>query len=176
MVETVNRITQAISRVLMVIAIGSLVIMTTLISVMVVTRYGFGYVIRGTEEMTLLLMIWSALLGAAVVVRERQHICVTFLVRRFPIAVQCGLRVLFSLVILVYLVYLTRYGVIQAIRNLADRSSALQIPMFWWYTAIYVSSGLMILFVIGNLINDISCITTPKAAASVEAVSGKEEI
>jgi TRAP-type transport system small permease protein len=159
-----QRISEIVVKALMGISMAFLALMTILVFTMVVTRYLFGYVFRGTEELSLLLLLWVALLGAAVIIRRRDHIAVNYFLNLIPEGPRTLIEMAFSVMILWYLTVLTKYAVVHAIRNIDNYSTALGISMFWAYSAIYVGSGLMIIFVLFNLFEDIVKIFRRKGA------------
>jgi TRAP-type C4-dicarboxylate transport system permease small subunit len=164
MLLIIRRISDITVKMLLGISMTFLALMTILVFTMVVTRYLFGYVFRGTEELSLLLLLWVALMGAAVVIRRRDHIAVNYFLNLIPEGPRTIIEMAFSALILWYLGVLTKYAVVHAFRNMDNYYTAMGISMFWAYSAIYVGSGLMIFFVFLNLVEDIVKILQRKGA------------
>lgn len=62
-----------------------LVVMTFVTIYRVTTRYFFNFTPSWTEELSCILMIWLAMIGLAVGVRERMHLGITVFYDRFPV-------------------------------------------------------------------------------------------
>lgn len=115
--------------------------MTLIVWAQIFFRYVLGDGIVWAEEIAKFMMVWMALLGAAVVYYEGGHIAITFFISRRP-----GLRyiqmfhtllgaVLFGLLIF--------YGIKYASFGLMSISPASGIKRFWPYLAIPVGGGFL---------------------------------
>ena len=106
------------------------------------------YVLRlGTpwaEEIALYLMVWVALMGASSVSRERKHVSIIVITRRLSPRAAALLRLIVSLLVLVFLAVLLVEGLIYALRFWDSRSPATGISRTWAYLALPVGSLLMI--------------------------------
>ncbi len=149
---------------LMVVCMTFMGVMTLTVFAMVVSRYCIGFVFSWSEELTLLLMVWLSLLGAVVVLRRREHIRLGFFFDRLPRSLQAGINILFSLLSTSYLLVLSKYSFHTAMNNLDVRSPTLGLPLFFAYGAVMVSSGLMVLFSLLNLFDDVKGLLSPKGA------------
>lgn len=111
------------------------ILLTGVMTVTVLVGVFFRYVIRDplgwTEALARYLMIWGALLAVSVGIRDREHVGLTFVVNWLPLKVARVLNFLTGLVILFFLVELTRRGWTMAINGLEQESLALGITMFW---------------------------------------------
>lgn len=132
--------------------------MTLVILALVLSRYLFLYSFPWAEELTKYLMVWMALLGAAVILRQDEHIRVNYFFNLLPKNVATVVQIIFRLLIIVYFVVLCKQGFTTAISMWIIKSPGLGVSMFWPYSAIYVTAALMIIFAVNNLFDDLSTI------------------
>jgi len=115
------------------------------------TRYILGNQASWSEELARLLMVWLALLGAALVCREERHLGLDVLVRSWPEEVQLWGRLFSHLAVFLFAVIIMTWGGLQLV---GDRFAsgqtlpALGIARAWFYLALPVSGMLTSLFVI----------------------------
>lgn len=124
---------------------GALVVLIALLmSVQVFTRYVLHYPLTWGDELVSLAFTWLSFLGAAVALKHRGHIGLTFLVelcppgpRRVWIAVIGGVVSCF-LGVLVY----AGWRMTELVHD--QMSAGLEMPMSVFYAALPVSAALMI--------------------------------
>ena len=123
-----------------------LVVMTGVAFINVVTRYVVRYSLAFTEEIVVSLFVWLTLLGASIAFREGLHLGFTYLVEKWPRALQRASVWLAAALGLVLFVALIGFGLgqIQNERMLGTTSEALAIPQ-WLYTAGIPIIGALIL-------------------------------
>lgn len=83
--------------------------------ILIVTWQVFSRYVRNTtpywsEEVTLILMVWVALIGIAIGFRERLHIAIEVVVRRFPESVQRWIQRTINVLILLFGLYFLVQG------------------------------------------------------------------
>ncbi|WP_199613949.1 TRAP transporter small permease [Paenibacillus alkalitolerans] len=86
-----------IDRAIEIFAVSAVALMTLIVTLQVVTRKVFNFVFFWSEEITLLLLIWFSFLGIAIGFRDRLHIAMDALAKRFPKAINRMLDALISL-------------------------------------------------------------------------------
>jgi len=125
------------------------VIMTIVITVTITVEVVFRYVLRlpliGTEELATYVMIWLAMLSAAMAVQQKAHIGMEALVNLAPPALQRVIAYVNYALILFFLAYLVYWGVIHTLAVVDQMSPSLRISMAWSYVAIPVGGALMFL-------------------------------
>lgn len=119
--------------------------MVIAIWISVFTRYVMGDAVAWGEQIAKYLMIWAAMIGSSLAVREGAHIAVTLLVDRLPFAFARILAVVAFSGSAVFLAVATYYGTTWAASasvqtDPAVWNMALSIP----YSAIPVGSALML--------------------------------
>src|SRR4051812_9272351 len=97
----------------------------------VVMRYGFGYTPFFTEEMGRYLLVWSALAGTALAVRQRAHIRIEFLTIWLPPRAQKIWFAVLDAICLVLFAIVAFGGIEMTIDSGKQTSQGLQIPLAW---------------------------------------------
>lgn len=91
-------------------AIASLTAMTLIVTLQVITRKVFNFVFMWSEEITLLLLIWSGFMGIAIGFRENLHIAMTSFAKLLPKAFQRALDRLIPFCVVLFGLFLIKYG------------------------------------------------------------------
>ncbi len=111
----------------------------------IVARYLMKIPFPWVEELARYLMIWTGFLGSSLAIHRGSHLGFSMVVEALPRPMQriivCGV----SLAMMVFLVFLIKYGwfITSFVQN--QRSPTLPITMFWVYLAIPVGSAVMLL-------------------------------
>lgn len=121
----------------------------------VVLRYVFNAALPWPEEASRYLMIWAVMLISNVLIKEQELITVDFFDKLWPTKVVLYRDIAYRLLLLVLLVVLFKEGLIQAIVEKRQTTTALNISWFWPYLAIPVGTGLMLFQMIFLMLNDI---------------------
>ena len=125
------------------LGLGFLAIMILIVSWQVFSRYVLNTTPFWSEEITLILMVWVGFIGIAVGFRERLHISIEVLVRRFPESLQAWIEKSILVLILAFGLYLLVQGwQFTRLANLSTLPST-QLPSSVLY-AIMPVAGLMI--------------------------------
>ncbi len=115
------------------------------------SRYLLGTQASWSEELARLLMVWLALLGAALACREDRHLGLDVVVRSWPQEVQRLGRLVVYLVIFFFAAAIMFWGGWQLVdQRFASGQTlpALGIAKGWFYLALPVSGLLIAMFVI----------------------------
>ena len=115
----------------------------------VLTRYVLGGQARWSEELARLLMVWLALLGAALASREEKHLGLDVLVRQWPADLQQWARVFIHLCVGLFSLFILTWGGGQMVLqrfSAGQMLPSLGISKAWFYMALPVSGILMVLF------------------------------
>ncbi len=122
----------------------------------VATRYLLGGQARWSEELARLLMVWLALLGAALVAREERHLGLDALVRQWPAAAQRQARIFGHAVVLAFALVIMLWGGAQLAAARFESGQlmpALGISRGWFYLALPISGALIGFFQIASLLH-----------------------
>ncbi len=134
------------------------VMLTILVGIQVVTRYGFGFSFFGIEELAMFLAIWLYFIGGAYGAWERGHISaslVELVVRRTLI--RRGIHILSGVITVFLSCWMTVWAVQYTVWNIArgTRSMELGIPLYWVHSVIPLGLGLMTLYFLIDLLSHI---------------------
>ena len=114
----------------------------------VFTRYLLNYVPSWSEEIPRYLLVWISYLGAALAVKYKEHISLDVFFNLMPVrARQVGhliLNVLIGTVGVIMLVF--GIGLVRQFGD--DLMEAIAVKNIWFYLAMPISGGLMVLYII----------------------------
>jgi TRAP-type transport system small permease protein len=124
-----------------------------IVIVTVVTRYGFNYVLSWSEEVPRYLLIWISFLGGAVCVDLKDHIAFDYLYQRFPGPLRGAVQLLINAAIFAFGWIMLLYGIqfVQAFGG--DFMESIPFTNVWYYTALPVSGGLIMLYSLRDQLN-----------------------
>jgi TRAP-type C4-dicarboxylate transport system permease small subunit len=120
-------------------------IMIVNVTVGVFYRYILNDSISWTEELARYLMVWFALLGMGLALKDNSHVGVSFFLERMPRKVTPIVKIIGECLVLLFLLVLFRYSLnhLQVVKM--QTSPSIGIPMVFPYAAITIGSFLMIL-------------------------------
>jgi len=97
----------------------------------VIARYAMRNPFAWTEEASRFLMIWMVLIGMSVVTRNRENLCVEFLVMKFPVMLQRIIKLINEVLVMYFLYILTVEGFNMAIKAKMQLVPSLGITMYY---------------------------------------------
>lgn len=118
-----------------------------------------GSPITWPEEVSGLLFVWVAFLGAGVATARKQHIFLEFLSKKFN---QTWHQFVVNILILVFLVIVITGGVHLLAMTGSHSSGALGIPRQYYYLPLSIMAIYMFVFHLGELLKDITKINNKK--------------
>ncbi|WPJ96267.1 TRAP transporter small permease [Coraliomargarita algicola] len=151
-----KRINQQASRLLNFLLIIIFIVLVVDVLWGVASRYLLGHQARWSEELARLLMVWLALLGAALASREGQHLGLDVVVRQWTADVQRWAGVVVQLFVLVFAVIIMAWGGGQLVAARFESGQllpALDISRAWFYLALPVSGLLVSCFSLERLLD-----------------------
>lgn len=119
--------------------------MTIVVFIAVICRYALRSAIPWAEEFSRYAMIWFAMLGAAVALKENGHVGVSVIVDLFPDKIRRGILQFGRLFVIIFLGFVFVYSIIHIIGMQGQTSPALEMPMGVPYAGITAGSLLMML-------------------------------
>jgi TRAP-type C4-dicarboxylate transport system permease small subunit len=122
----------------------------------VFSRYLFNYVASWSEEVPRYLLVWIGFLGAALAVRQKEHIGFDYVFNRLPDRPRRVLQFLLNLGIAYIGLIMVVYGIdfVQAFGG--DWMESIPYTNTWFYTALPISGALIVLYVIREELQDIA--------------------
>lgn len=108
--KAVKMIKDFLDRLLVGVSLTALLVMILIIIFQVFSRQLFQYTPSWSEELSIMLFVWTSFLGIAYGFKARLHIGVSFLVDLFPSKVQDALDLFAKVLILIFGAVLVYYG------------------------------------------------------------------
>ena len=132
-------------------AVYSLIAMTLIVTMQVLTRKLLNYVFFWSEEITLLLLIWFAILGIAIGFREKLHLAMDSFTNMFPASWNKVLDKIIGLCTFMFGVYMVVYGWEFTVLMYPNTLAATQWSVSVMYVVMPISGVLVcILLVLGS--------------------------
>jgi TRAP-type C4-dicarboxylate transport system permease small subunit len=130
--------------------IGAIVVIT-LASVW--WRYVLNAPLAWPEQISRIFFVWVTFVGAAVLYRERLHVAIDMFVTMLPIEVQRLAGWVIEAIVLMFNAIFFIFGLKLSLDTLGQTYGALDITPASFYFAAPVSAGLMILYLVEEIIN-----------------------
>jgi len=127
--------------------------MTITVLLGVIFRYFLKMPFPWSEELARYLMIWIGFLGSSIALRRGTHVGVKFFINVMPKKVSNYLILASKIIIIVFLLFIIRYGLSMAMNNIEQVSPVMQLSMFIPYFAIPFSGILMLIYMVKSLKN-----------------------
>lgn len=130
-----------------------LAVMSGLVFLNVILRYGFNTSFSMTEELSRYLFVWITFLGAILVFIEQSHIRITVFIDRLPIKIKYWVNI-FTNSLMFYCCYLILLGAYQQMQlNLHNYSPISSIPTGINFLAVVLMSGFISILLLLNIVN-----------------------
>ncbi|MBI4573015.1 MAG: TRAP transporter small permease [candidate division NC10 bacterium] len=143
------RLVAGLARALRTLENSAVAVLLGLVCAVTATQVVFRFVLKAplawSDELGTFSFVWFALLGGAIGVREGAHIGVDALVRVIPTRHRIRISLGSLVLVQVFLACLIKLGLDLLLRIGDQRSSGLQIQIFWVYLALPLSATLMLL-------------------------------
>jgi TRAP-type C4-dicarboxylate transport system permease small subunit len=117
--------------------------MVTIIFTQVIARYAFSNSLSWSEEAGRYIFVWMTFLGAAMAVRNRQHVSLDLILKILPIFLQKILLSISYLSMMIFTSVLIYGGYKFVTRGSQQASSALEIPMNYVYLVLPLAGMLI---------------------------------
>ncbi len=123
-------------------SIVGLMFMVVIVFYQVIGRYFLNRPPRWTEEIALVVMIWIAMLGAGVGLKNDIHMRVEVFMSVFPKALQKFVEIVIMVMIGYFGIQMTRYTLIM-VQRLPNRLAATRLHVSWMYLPVAVCGVLL---------------------------------
>ena len=148
--------------------VGILAILVLDVLWQVASRYLLSSPSTFTDELAGFLLIWVALLGAAYVTGQKQHLAIELIINKVNARKANILRIIIQVSVIVFTLFVMIVGGIWLIYTrfyLGQVSAALQLPLGYVYMVLPISGVFIIYYSIINSIELINQLKTSKKAA-----------
>jgi TRAP-type C4-dicarboxylate transport system permease small subunit len=129
--------------------------MTAIIFMQVILRYVFMSPLTWPEELARYLLIWISCLGSAYATREGMHISVVFIKNKLPQSTQAAVAIGVHVLVISFFTFGVVQGFKLSFSQWIELTSALRLPMTYPTLAIPIGFGIMIMFNLELLIQDV---------------------
>lgn len=145
-----NLLNRILTKATEILVSGLLAAMAVALLLEVVLRFGFGISLPWTSEFSRYAMIWITFFGAALAIRGREHIQVTFFIRLLPRTTWKYALVFINVALMTFVAALIRYsvGIVEA--EMSMRTAALNIPFGVVVAALPISGVLMLVYLLAD--------------------------
>ncbi|WP_410750254.1 2,3-diketo-L-gulonate TRAP transporter small permease YiaM [Citrobacter sp. U14242] len=126
-------------------------VLSCIVFINIVLRYGFQTSILSVDELSRFLFVWLTFIGAIVAFMDNAHVQVTFLVEKLSTANQRRLALLTHSLILLLCLALAWSSVQKTIQDWSDLSPILGLPVGLMYAACLPTSVVIALFELHRL-------------------------
>lgn len=154
-----------ISRILTAFATITFSIMCTVVFVEVIFRHFLSLPLVWSEELARIMLIWTVFLGAGAVLIRGEHIALEFLLENLPEKFSDWLRIINSLIALIFLVCLLvgAFRMIQITWVIRAESIPI-IRMAYQYIVLFTGAAVMFVFTLGAVIKMLKAVLSKKAS------------
>ncbi len=130
-------------------------LLTVTVFLQVLVRFVFKFPLPWTEEVSRLAFVYSIFVGATLAVRDKTHINVDFVLALLPAGLARAVRLGGSVLVAVFLCYMTWQGIEFVRLTGVQMTPVLQIPFRHLYLIIPVSGALMLLYLILGTLDEL---------------------
>lgn len=155
MYDRVKRLVDGLASLVVIVCNVVLAVMTGVIVMLVATRNFMGFSFAWSEELTRYLLIWLAMLGAAVLLHRNDHIALDLLPNALSEWWRAAFSLVFRLPILAFLLLLLQQSWLVVLARSGTKAPALGISLSYAYAAIPAMALLMILFLLFGIWSDL---------------------
>lgn len=133
----------------------SLLLIILLITVNVILRYAFNFILNWAEELATASFVWCVFISAAIAYRENRHIAIDIIVNFLPKTVYKVLDIIINLFLLCLNSGITYLSILLCISSRNKPTPILRIPYSYINLALTVGFGLMVVYGIAHLVKKI---------------------
>ena len=134
----------------------TLVLLVVIITYQVFMRYALNSPPTWTEEISLILMIYLGLLGGAWGVRQDIHLSIKLLVSKLPVKLRGAVNVLSLILILVFSLFLIKYGLELMQLTKFQTLPATKIKVCYTYLALPLAGVFFLVFSVEKIVDTLT--------------------
>lgn len=151
-VAALTRLNDVLARAILAIAAGGLVLMTLVIGWQIFGRYVLNDTPHWSERLSLTIMLYYILFGAAVGVRTGQHLGLSFATNALPPLPARIVHGAVQLAVMAFGLFMVRYGGSLMLSTWTHTIPTLGVSTAWSYLPFPVGGALIALFALENLV------------------------
>jgi TRAP-type C4-dicarboxylate transport system permease small subunit len=151
------------------ILLGSLVgTLTFGVILSVVLRYFFGISFAWAEELLTIVFIATTFFGAALGLREKEHIAINLVPESAPPAIKKAMAIIICAAIIIVSIFIFRYSTAWIARVGKVPSPATGISNGTFYTIVPISFGITIFYAIVQILSEFMPIDPPRTRSTFD--------
>jgi len=127
-------------------------ILTASVFLQVLIRFVFKYPLPWTEEVSRIAFVYSIFVGATIAVREKTHLNIDVILILLPKGMARAITVLGSLLIAIFLGFVTWEGIVLVLATGVQMTPVMQIPFRYLYLVVPASGALMFLYLVFGVV------------------------
>ena len=127
-------------------------ILTASVFLQVLIRFVFKYPLPWTEEVSRIAFVYSIFVGATIAVREKTHLNIDVILILLPKGMARAITVLGSLLIAIFLGFVTWEGIVLVLATGVQMTPVMQIPFRYLYLVVPASGALMLLYLVFGVV------------------------
>lgn len=130
-------------------------LLTVSVFLQVLIRFVFKYPLPWTEEVSRIAFVYSIFVGATIAVREKAHLNVDFVLVVLPQGLALAIKLVGTALVGIFLVFMTWQGVVFVRATGVQVTPVMQVPFRYLYLIIPSSGGLMLLYLVLGIVDDL---------------------
>ena len=144
-------VNRAVMKVTEAVAVLLVVAETLILLAGVISRYGFDNPLTWSDELAQILFIWLSMLGAVLALDRGEHMRLSAIVNKLPVAWREWFQTMAALTVCVFVALIIMPAYTHAIEQMDITTPALEIPDGLRAAALPVGAGLMLIAAISRL-------------------------
>ena len=128
-----NTLQKILKKLLEIFSVTIMSVMSIMVFVNVVLRYGFNSSLTTSEELSRYLFIWLTFSAAILAYAENQHICVDFVVKKLNKVSQKFFKILVDILVLVCCAFMCHGSILLTKMGAMEISPVTMLPMSYVY-------------------------------------------
>ncbi len=158
-----NSIKKIINKVLAYVISTLLIVMTALVLWQVITRYIFNQPAVFTEELVIVILTWTAFLGAAYAFGSREHMALVFLKMKLKGVPRKSLVIFIDVLVMVFVFFILIIGGFKLAQGVkGNLTPILRMPKSLTYASPFVSGIIIMIYQLCHIADSIFKKTTHK--------------
>lgn len=169
MLKAFDRVLDWIATIVKYVMLVQATMIFVIICFAVFTRYLLNYVPSWSEEVPRYLLVWITYLGAALAVKYKEHISLDVFFNMMPVRARQVGHIILNILIGAVGVIMLVFGIALVRQFGDDLMESIAFKNIWFYLAMPISGGLMVLFIVQDTWKGVLSLGGQKEPSSSES-------
>ena len=169
MLKAFDRVLDWIATIVKYVMLVQATMIFVIICFAVFTRYLLNYVPSWSEEVPRYLLVWITYLGAALAVKYKEHISLDVFFNMMPVRARQVGHIILNILIGAVGVIMLVFGIALVRQFGDDLMESIAFKNSWFYLAMPISGGLMVLFIVQDTWKGVLSLGGQKEPSSSES-------